>query len=170
MDAALAIASRREVREYDGRPIPADVERRIPEAGRVAGSAQNRQPWRFVVLEDRALRERVAATVFDPTNVLGAQLVVAVVVAGKGPLAFDAGRAAQNMLLAAWNEGVGGSPNGMPDPERTGELLGLRDGERPVIVLSFGYPAQPRDPTSRSIEEWLRRANRKPLEELVERL
>jgi nitroreductase len=170
VDTVLAIASRREVRDYETRPIPDDIERRILEAGRVAGSAQNRQPWRFLLVQDHSLRERVAATVFARANVLRAQLVVAIVVAGKGPLAFDAGRAAQNMLLAAWNEGVGGSPNGMPDPERTGELLGVREGERPVIVLSFGYPAQPRDPTSRSIEEWLRRANRKPLEELVERL
>jgi nitroreductase len=110
----------------------------------------------------------VADTVFEPQNVLGARFTVAIVVSGKGPLAFDAGRAAQNMMLAAWNEGVGSSPNGMPDPDATAELLGVREGERPVIILTFGYPARPRDPEDGSLEEWLAKAQRKSLEELVQ--
>jgi nitroreductase len=168
VDASLAVASKREVRDYSDEPVPDDVRRRILEAGRVAGSAANRQPWRFFVLEDEGLRERVAQTVFEPGNVLGARFTVAIVVSGKGPLAFDSGRAAQNMMLAAWNEGVGSSPNGMPDPDATAELLGVREGERPVIILTFGYPARPRDPEGRSLEEWLAKAQRKSLEELVQ--
>jgi nitroreductase len=108
--------------------------------------------------------------VYNPENLLGAALVVAVVTGGKGPLGFDAGRAAQNMMLAAWNDGVGSCPNGMPDAEATGRLLGLADGERLEMVLSFGYPAEPRDPESRTAEEWSRRAKRKPLGEIVTRL
>lgn len=161
--------SRREVRDYDGRPIPDDVARRILEAGRLAGSAQNRQPWRFLVLEDRELVERVSETVFEPGNLRGAALVVVVVVRGKGPVSFDAGRAAQNMLLAAWELGVGGCPNGMPDSERTAELLGLGEEERLAIILTFGYPARPRDPSSRTVDGWLAKARRKPLDEIVER-
>jgi nitroreductase len=168
VDASLAVASKREVRDYSDEPVPDDVRRRILEAGRVAGSAANRQPWRFFVLEDEGLRERVAQTVFEPGNVLGARFTVAIVVSGKGPLAFDSGRAAQNMMPAAWNEGVGSSPNGMPDPDATAELLGVREGERPVIILTFGYPARPRDPEDRSLEEWLAKAQRKSLEELVQ--
>ena len=168
MDASLAVASKREVRDYSDEPVPDDIRRRILEAGRVAGSAANRQPWRFFVLEDDGLRERVAQTVFEPGNVLGARFTVAIVASGKGPLAFDSGRAAQNMMLAAWNEGVGSSPNGMPDPDATAELLGVREGERPVIILTFGYPAHPRDPEGRSLEEWLAQAKRKSLEELVQ--
>jgi nitroreductase len=168
VDAFLAVASKREVREYSDRPVPDEVRRRILEAGRIAGSAANRQPWRFLVLDEEGLRERVADTVFEPQNVLGARFTVAIVVSGKGPLAFDAGRAARNMMLAAWNEGVGSSPNGMPDPDTTGELLGVREGERPVMILTFGYPARPRDPEARSLEDWLGKAKRKPLEDLVE--
>ncbi|MGH3034306.1 MAG: nitroreductase family protein [Gaiellaceae bacterium] len=166
----LAIVSRREVRHYDGRPVPDEIARRILEAGRLAGSAQNRQPWRFLVLENRELVERVAETVFEPGNLRGAALVVALVVRGKGPVQFDAGRAAQNMLLAAWDLGVGSCPNGMLDRERTAELLGLGEDERPAIILSFGYPARPRDPSSRTVDEWLAKAPRKPLDEIVERL
>ena len=170
METFLAIASRREVRDYERRPLPAEVERRILDAGRLAGSASNRQPWRFFVVEDAERRTRLAECVFEPGNVRGAALVVAVVVSGKGPLAFDAGRSAQNMLLAAHDQGVGGSPNGMADAEGAAEALGLPEGQRPVIVLSFGYAAQPRDPAARSAEEWSERANRLPLDELVRRV
>ena len=117
MDVRLAIASRREVREYAPEPLPDDVVERILDAGRLAGSSKNSQPWTFVVPETRQRVERLAGSVFVPANVLDAALVVAVVVRGKGPVSFDAGRAAQNMLLQAWNEGVGSSPNGVADPD-----------------------------------------------------
>ena len=168
MDAALVIASKREVREYSDRAIPDDVRRRILDAGRLAGSAQNRQLRRFVVVESGELRERLAEDVFEPGNIRGAAFVVAIVVWGKGPTAFDAGRAAQNMMLAAWNEGVGSSPNGSPDPEGVGQLLDLGEDERVAITLSFGYPAKSRDPASHAVEEWSGRARRKPLEEVVD--
>jgi nitroreductase len=170
VDTYLAIVSRREVKSYSGRAIPDEVVRRILNAGRLSGSGGNRQPWTFVVVESPEIRDQLAETVFAAGNVRHAELVVAITVAGKGPLAFDAGRAAQNMLLAAWNEGVGGSPNGLQDPDRAAALLGVEEDERPIIVLTFGYPQRPRDPDSRPAEEWSRRAKRKPLDDLVRRL
>ena len=170
MDTWLAIASRREVRRYADTELPTDVVERILDAGRLAGNANNRQPWRFLVVESADLREQVAEHVYAPDNVRGAKLVLALSVSGKGPVSFDAGRAAQNMMLAAWNDGVGSCPNGMPDAEATGRLLGLADGERLEVVLTFGYPVEPRDPESRTAEEWSRRAKRKPLDEIVTRL
>jgi nitroreductase len=168
VDAALVIASKREVREYADREIQADVRRRILDAGRLAGSGQNRQLRRFVVVEDEDLRKTLAESVYAPGNIRGAAFVVAIVSRGRGPVAFDAGRAAQNMMLAAWNEGVGSCPNGMQDPDAVGALLGVGEDERPTIVLTFGYPARSRDPESLSADEWSRRANRKPLDDLVE--
>ena len=73
------------------------------------------------------------------------------------------------MILAAWNEGVTSCPNGMPDAGATSAALGLGDDERVINVLSFGYPADGRTGADRPAEEWLRRAKRKPLDELVER-
>ena len=170
MDTYLAIASKRDRRDYADRPVPDEVVRRILDAGRLAGSAANRQPWRFVVVADRSRVERLAETVYVAKNVLTAALVVAVVVRGREQAAFDGARAVQNMLLAAWNEGVASCPNGMPDRARTADVLGLGDDERPLIILSFGYPARPTDPGRGSPEEWSARANRKPLDEIVERL
>ena len=168
MDTYLAIASKRDVRQYAEQAIPEDVVTRILDAGRLAGSAVNRQNWTFVVVEDRAARERVAQAVYAPQNVLGAALVVAV--AGAGLSRFDAARASQNMMLAAWNDGVASCPNGLADAEAARAALGLAGGDEVAIVLSFGYPARPRDPESRSAEEWSARANRKPLDEVVRRI
>ena len=170
MDAYLAVASKRDQREYAERPVPEDTVRRILDAGRIAGSSKNRQPWRFLVLGDRGLVDQVAQTVYAPPNLLGAPLVIAIVVGGKGPVAFDAGRAAQNMMLAAWNEGVVSCPNGIANPESLAELLGLEADVQVQIVLSFGYPARPRDPKARPPEEWIRRADRRPLEEVARHL
>ncbi len=166
MDTFLAIMSKREVRDYEPRALPPEVEERILDAGRLSGSGKNRQPWRFDVIRGELLAEAV----YEPDNLRGAPFVVAIVVSGKGPVTFDAGRAAQNMLLTAWNEGVGGSPNGISQEEPARAALGLAEDERIAIVLSFGYPARPRDPESRSAAEWSARANRRPLSELVRRL
>lgn len=170
MDTYLAIASRRDERRYAPAPLPDGVEELILDAGRLAGSAANRQPWTFAVVEGRERRERLAEGVFVPENVRSAALVVAVLVAGKGPTSFDAGRAAQNMLLAAWNAGVSSCPNGLADPERVAAALEAGAEERPVIVLSFGLPARRRDPEGLPAAEWSRRANRRPLAEVVRRL
>ena len=170
MDAFLAIVSKREVRQYDGRSLSADATDRILHAGRVAGSAGNRQPWRFVVVEARGRRERLAELVDVPANVRSAGLVVGIAVRGGRWGEFDAGRAAQNMMLTAWNDGVGSCPNGMTDAAGAAEVLGLEGDERLVVVLSFGYPATARDPQRRPAEEWLARAKRKPLEEVVRRV
>ena len=168
MDTFLAIASKREVRQYADRPLPDDAIRRILDAGRVAGSSQNRQNRRFIAFRDRDLLARLAPCVYTPTNVLGCALAVAIVIAGKGPTAFDAGRAGQNMMLAAWNEGIGSSPNGIADAELLTEVLGHGEDERVAIVLTFGYPARPVDPERRTPEEWIERANRRPFDEVVD--
>jgi nitroreductase len=120
VDAYLALVSKRDSRRYAERSIPEDFVRHVIEAGRVAGSSGNRQGRRFVIVADPALRERLATLVYAPGNVRDAALVIAVVVSGRGPVDFDAGRAAQNMMLAAWNDGVVSCPNGMPDRPRSG--------------------------------------------------
>jgi nitroreductase len=166
MDTWLAVASRREVREYADRDLPEDVVSTILDAGRLAGSARNRQPWRFLVVESAEARRRLADAVYAPGNVRGARLVVALVGAG----GIDFGRAAQNMMLVAWNEGVGSCPNGIKEPEAAQAALSLDANDEIAIVLTFGYPLHERDPLRHTAEEWSARADRKPLDELVERL
>ena len=159
MEALLAIASKRDVRDYAATPIPRDGRDRILDAGRLSGSSRNTQKWEFVVVVGAA-QERLAAAVYAPENVRTATLVVAIVGAAGG---MDVGRCAQNMMLAAWAEGVGSCPNGVRDPEAAAAICG---GEVKAVI-SFGYPERPREVEKGSAEEWSARANRKPLDELV---
>jgi nitroreductase len=167
-DAFLVIASRRETRSYRPDPLPADVVRRILEAGRIAGSGANRQPWRFVVVRRRELLDQLAETIWAPWNLADTPLFVGVLLVGEYRSAFDGGRAAQNMMLAAWNDGVGSCPNGFRDEPRARVLLGVRDDQELLIGIGFGYPARRRRPERRGADEWLARAKRRPLEELVQ--
>jgi nitroreductase len=96
----------------------------------------------------------------------GARLVVAI----QSSSAMDVGRCMQNMMLAAWNDGVASCPVGIADAERACAALGLGEDEPVATVLSFGYPARVRDAESRSADAWSARADRKPLDELVERI
>lgn len=169
MDAYLAVASKRDWRRFADRPVPEDVVTRILDGGRLAGSAVNRQPWTFVVVDGTELKERLAETVYAADNIRGAPLVVAIATQ-KGGSALDVGRAMQNMMLVAWNDGVVSCPNGMPDAAVAGRVLGLEEGLLPVIIASFGYPARPVNPDDRTAEEWSAQANRKPLEQIVRRL
>jgi len=167
MEAYLAVVSKREVREYQVRPLEPEVERQILDAGRVAGSAKNRQPWTFVVVRDDGAVEGVAESVYEPQNVRGAAFVVAIVM--HGGAGIDAGRTAQNMMLAAWALGVGSCPNGIADRAGLARALelGEDDDDKVAAVLSFGYPVKGLDPRRRSPEEWVERARRKPYDEVV---
>jgi len=157
MDTFLAIASKRDVRDYAATPIPPDVRERILDAGRLTGSSRNTQKWEFVVVNGAA-QERLAGAVYAPENVRNATLVVAVV--GEA-FPFDTGRCVQNMMLAAWELGVVSCPNGVRDPEAAAAICA---GDVRAVT-SFGYPAKPR--RERSAEEWSAAADRKPLGELV---
>jgi nitroreductase len=168
VDTYLAAASKRDWRSYADRPIPEDVVTRILDAGRVTGSGSNKQPWTFVVVEDAERKQSVAETVYAAGNVQGAALVIAIATPGGGR-ALDVGRAMQNMMLVAWNDGVVSCPNGMPDRAQTAQALGLEGDLEPVTVLTFAYPRRPLDPQSKTAEEWSREANRKPLDAVVRR-
>ena len=166
MEAYLSIVSRREVRDYAAGPLDPEDEHRILDAGRLAGSAKNRQPWTFLVVRDDRAVEAVAESVFEPSNVRGAAFVVAVVMSGGAGI--DAGRAVQNMLLAAHALGIGSCPNGISDHVGLNRALRLGADDKVAAVLTFGHPAKPRDPARRSAPEWVEKANRKPYDDVVE--
>jgi nitroreductase len=161
-DVYGVIASKRDQRQYADTPVPDDITRRILDAGRLSGNSGNKQTWRFVLVGEAA-REELADAVYEPGNVRGAQLVVAIC-GDVRPI--DVGRCAQNMMLCAWGEGVTSCPNGIRDQEIATHVC----GDEVRFVLTFGYPAPPRSPESRTGEEWSARANRKPLDELVRRV
>ena len=139
MDAYTCIRTKRDSRAYAPRPIPEEGLQGILQAGRMAGSSKNTQPCRFVVLRDAKRREEVGACGQFAKPVLAAPLAIAIVLAPGGGV-FDAGRAAQNMMLAAWAEGIASCPVAMHDRECAARELGLPDGHAVAMVIAFGYP------------------------------
>ena len=158
MDAYDCIRTKRDTRAYADRPIPREVLQRILQAGRMAGSSKNSQPCRFVVLEDRSRREELAACGQFAKHVPSAPLAIAVVLK-EGGSGFDSGRAAQNMMLAAWAEGITSCPVAMHDQPCAAEVLGVPPEHRVAIVIWFGYPE-----SEASMHRGIGRA---PLSELV---
>jgi nitroreductase len=164
VDAYLNIVSKRDVRKYTDEPIPDDVLTRILHGGRVTGSARNRQQWEMVVVRNRETLARLAELVAAPANIHGCMAAVAVVL--KGQSAWDGGRMAQNLMLAAWSQGVGTCPNTPVKKDECKAILGVAEDADILTILSLGYPAEP-VPRATDADAILSRIDRKPLDELV---
>jgi nitroreductase len=143
MNVSEAIRTLLAVRRYQDRPVPDEVLRRILEAGRVSASAANKQPWHFVVVQDPVMIAQLAAAAPSGPYIAGAPLAIVVVV-GQTPYAVsDGSRAIQDMLLAAWDEGVGGNWVGFVGGlEGVKPLLGIPANRDVLAILPFGYPAE----------------------------
>ncbi|MGI8926515.1 MAG: nitroreductase family protein [Tepidiformaceae bacterium] len=139
MDAYRAIVTKRDTRKYDARPVPAGVLERVLQAGRMAGSSKNSQPVRVVVVDEAPRKVELAACGQFAEHVPGCAVALAVVLTPGGG-AFDAGRAAQNMMVAAWAEGVTSCATSMHDAECARRVLALPEGHTVAIVLAMGYP------------------------------
>ena len=140
MDAYTCILTKRDSRAYADQAIPEATIERVLRAGRMAGSAKNTQPWSFIVLRDEAGKAELAACGQFAQHLPAAPVLVALVLAPNGG-DFDAGRAAQNMMLVAWEEGITSCPVAMHDRECAAKALGLPEGHRVAMVIAFGYPA-----------------------------
>jgi nitroreductase len=143
MDVFEAVRTILAVRSYKDQQVPEEVVRRILEAGRLTASASNKQPWHFIVVQDRATLEQLGA--LAPTGPYIAQASVAIVVAiNRTPLAVsDASRAIQSMMLVAWADGVGSNWVGFGGLEAVGHLLDVPANLDVLAIVPFGYPAVP---------------------------
>jgi nitroreductase len=164
-----AIGGLRVVRRYADRPLdPAHLEA-ILNAGRRASSSKNRQRWDFVVVTDRDSLRALSGVGPYAGHVAQAAAAVALVFpkpSGEAPhsTAWDLGLASQNMILAAWELGVGSCPITVYEPDLARSLLGYPADHDCEQLLSFGYPADPDDLTRP-----LRPGKRRPLDEIVHR-
>ncbi|MFW9800486.1 MAG: nitroreductase family protein [Candidatus Thorarchaeota archaeon] len=161
MDAHEVILNRRSIRKYMDKPVEEEKVMTVLEAGRWAPSAANRQPWHFIVVRDEAMRIKLADE--HPYGRFMAQSPVVIVVLGRPEdnpryhLA-DPHNAVQNMLLAAYNEGLSTCWMGVRDTAmepKFKKLLGIPDNLRVICSVSLGYGAQER------------KSSRFPLEDIV---
>ena len=118
-------STKRDTRAFLEKAVPEETVRRIVQAGRMAGSSKNTQPCRFVIIDDQRVKEEFAKCGDFATWIPQAPLVVAIAVIGGTRPEFDAGRAAQNMMVAAWAEDVGSCPISLHRQDCAVDALGL---------------------------------------------
>lgn len=169
MDTYEAIITRRAVRHFLNQPLPDRVITRILQAGRWAGSSKNTQPWHFIVVKSRETLERLSGCGKYASHLRGAAVAI-VIVTESGPRpTFDAGRVIQNMVLAAWAEGVGSCIAALHDQACARAILGVPQDLGVEFAIPFGYPdpGAPSTIEGRPREEILASLGRRPLEEIV---
>jgi nitroreductase len=163
-----AIRTYRAVRSFADTPLPDEHLDRILRAGRRAPSSKNTQRWDFVACRDRAHLRRLAGVGPFAVHIGTAAAAVALVtpkvddVDRRAWIMLDLGQAAQNMLLAAWDLGVGGVHAAVYDEPLARELLEYPEGYRCDLIISLGYPA---DDSMRRAQP--ARGGRKPLGDVV---
>jgi nitroreductase len=142
MDVFESVKTVLAVRDYQEKPVPADVVRRIVDAGRLTGSSMNRQPWHFVVVEDRATLHQLGQLARTGPYIAQAPLAIVVVIERTKYAVSDASRAIQSMILTGWSEGVGSNWVGFMGLDGVKGLLGIPDDLDVLAILPFGYPTR----------------------------
>jgi nitroreductase len=142
-----AVSTKRVIRRFSDRPVPADDLVRILNAGRRAASSKNLQRWHFIVCRDREHLAQLSEVGPWADHLAGAAVAVALVTPDPGaadaPLSvmFDLGMAASNMMLVAWEMGIGSCPATVYEHDLARNLLRYPDDHHCEYLLSFGYPA-----------------------------
>jgi nitroreductase len=159
MEVSKAILARRSVRKYDSRPVAEDVLARVLEAGRLAPSAMNNQPWHFIVVKDQAQREKL-------TDGRWAKFLkdCPVVIVGCGDTkaseewhVVDTTIALTHMVLAATSEGLGTCWIGSFYEDKVKAALGVPEHMTVVAMLAVGYPKDASDLEPRKPSEFKRK-------------
>ena len=153
MDVMEAIRNRRSVRAYAPRPIPEDVMQRMKDALRLAPSACNFQPWQFVLVTDKGLKEEIAQAANGQTFIAQAPVVVVGVgfpeqaykgMGGYGNSAdVDLAIALDHLALAAASEGLGTCWIGAFNEKAVKDLVAAPRNAKVVAMTPLGYPAKP---------------------------
>jgi nitroreductase len=163
-----AITARRNVREFADRMIPdADLDH-VLEAGRIAPSSQNHQPWDFIVVTDRELLRELSTVWRGGGHIANAAAAIALVIPDEEePRArernrFDIGQATMQMMIVAADQGIGSGHSAVGDQDLARSVLHIPVGKLVAFVIDLGYPAErPLKPGSR--------LKRRPFEEVVHR-
>lgn len=160
MEVFEAIRTMLAVRQYQDRPVPDEVLRRVLEAGRLTASGMNAQPWHFIVVRDRETLRQLGALAKTGPYIAQAPLAIAVAVDRSRLAVSDASRAIHSMLLTAWADGVGGNWVGFGGLDDIKPVLGIPEELDLLAILPLGYPAA---------EVGRGKKERKPLAEVVSR-
>ena len=168
METWDAIKARRNVREFEDRPLPEEHLERVLEAGRRAPSSRNWQPWDFVVVSDREQLKELAKVWQGAGHVAHSAATIALVLpqtddAGERDRAqYDLGQATMAMLIAAADLGIGSGHAAVADQAQARQVLGIPADRYAAYLIDLGYPAdRPLRPIARP--------KRRPIEGVVHR-
>ncbi|MGH2404098.1 MAG: nitroreductase family protein [bacterium] len=139
MDAYKCLLTKRDLRSYTSQPIDRGALLKILEAGRRSGSSRNRQPWRFIVVTEREALSRLARCGRFAGHLATAGAAVVIAVDGTRDL-FDAGRCAQNLMLAGWSLGIASCPATLHHDAEARRALGVPDTVILATAIGFGHP------------------------------
>jgi nitroreductase len=168
------ILSRQSDRSYNDKPIENEKIERIVEAGRMAPSACNAQPWKFIVVTESSLISKLAeaasAELIGMNSFVNQAPVLVVVIREKANFTsrigatikskdyslIDIGIASENICLQARAEGIGSCMIGWFDEKKVKKILGIPSPKRVELIITLGYPDREK-----------REKRRKPLSEIV---
>lgn len=159
MDAIEALKTRRSIRSYDSKSVPKQMIETIIDCARLAPSANNIQPWEFIVVTDQAMRKRIADLTDYGKFIAQAPVCIAVYSKDVKHYLEDCSAATENILVAAHALGLGTcwvAGYGKSYGEPIAEMLGVPKGHKLVALISLGYPAQQAKPY-----------NKRPLEDVL---
>ena len=146
METLEAIGSRRSVRQFESRPVPRELLEKLVDAGRLAPTAINIQPWEFIVVTDDSLKNRVAAATDHGKFIADAPAMIAVFSNDTKYYLEDGCAATTNILLAATGLGLGAcwvAGDKKPYCDKIRTILGVPAGYKLVSMIAVGYPAGP---------------------------
>ena len=162
METFEAILKRRSIRRYKAKDITDKVIKRLLEAAMAAPSAHNGQPWEFVVVKDKEMRSKLSKVHSYAWMCAEAPFVI-VVCGNKDDLSWieDCSAAAENMLVAAAEIGLGGcwiaargtKYSGKDDGQIIADILGIPKTSGVLCMLSFGYPDEEKAPRTQYTED-----------------
>ena len=143
MDAIECLKTRRSVRSFADKEIPGNVIEDMIDAGRLAPTANNLQPWEFIVIIDKETRKKIAAA--TDWGKFIAEAAACIVVLSKDTKYYieDGSAATQNIMLAAWAHGIGTcwvAGDKKAYAEKILEMLGVPPGCKLVSLVAAGYP------------------------------
>jgi nitroreductase len=151
VDIYETIATRKSVRAFKQDDVPEDVLSRMLEAARLAPSANNRQEWRFVVVRDGSMRQRLSQAAYGQGFIASAPVVLVCcaetdehkMTCGEPAYSIDVAIAVDHVTLCAGEEGLGTCWIGAFSEDRVKELLKIPRPIRVVALLPLGYPQDP---------------------------
>ena len=144
MSLLAVITSRRSIRKYKTERISQATLKRILEAGRLAPSADNEQPWHFIVVTDLETKNKLSTRRWNSFVRDSAFTVIGCAYIGtinsRKWSTIDTAIALQNMVIAAWSLGVGSCWIGDFEEAEVKRILAVARDWRIVALISFGYP------------------------------